>query len=485
MSPIRPVSRRQRQEGSLSCLKEHVLYLDSQQERGSSGDHKDILSYTIMYQLWHIAEIIFKNLDALSLLNCEKVCELWKNYLLQQRIWQKCVENYGKRYPLYFQQVGWGKLLPTLGVEKVMDPLVYKQTYWKMTNLSNSWSSSSRTPSQQKKKFHRSGPISWKVLPSGRAVSVYNSCKGFIIKVHDNLGFKFRSTHFNVTGTTQNDTLCMDASDTKVVVSGFNSQKVWVFTVEEEDTTNLTLVPEFLAKMSHLANRAKSKQMVIRLTKFIAATGGVSNLQLHTDNFRLAVMLPHNNSLELWDIMLVTRLHRFTLTPDATFLVWRKDFLLVAPLYSGVIQIFSTDHSKYEETGSLAGNFRKIDALATFENLVATAEEKHVRLWKISPPSSLISWTATKTAVSSIYMNDTMIVTGSVAGIVKIWDLSALLRPEKGNSVVPLRRINMKGIRHYPIKHIFQCTYTDLVIIAKYEGKKKKDKLKLVEVKWN
>ena len=48
------------------------------------------------------------------------------------------------RYPLYFQQVGWGKLLPTLGVEKVMDPLVYKQTYWKMTNLSNSWSSSSR-----------------------------------------------------------------------------------------------------------------------------------------------------------------------------------------------------------------------------------------------------------------------------------------------------------------------------------------------------
>ena len=83
----------------------------------------------------------------------------------------------------------------------------------------------------------------------------------------------------------------------------------------------------------------RSKQMVMRLTKFIAATGGVSNLQLHTDNFRLAVMLPHNNSLELWDIMLVTRLHRFTLTPDATFLVWRKDFLLVAPLYSGVIQV--------------------------------------------------------------------------------------------------------------------------------------------------
>ena len=92
-------------------------------------------------------------------------------------------------------------------------------------------------------------------------------------------------------------------------------------------------------------------------------------------------------------------------------------------------------------------------------------------------------------------------VTGSVAGIVKIWDLSSLLRP--GISVSPLRKINMKGILHYPIKvtgdvkrrnnlkksipcqHIYQCTYTDLVIIAKYEGKKKKDKLKLVEVKWN
>ena len=32
---------------------------------------------------------------------------------------------------------------------------------------------------------------------------------------------------------------------------------------------------------------------------------------------------------------------------------------------------------------------------------------------------------------------------------------------------------------------IFQSTYTDLVIIAKYEGKKKKDKVKVVEVKWN
>ena len=43
-------------------------------------------------------------------------------------------------------------------------------------------------------------------------------------------------------------------------------------------------------------------------------------------------------------------------------------------------------------------------------------------------------------------------VTGSVAGIVKIWDLSSLLRPSI--SVSPLRKINMKGILHYPIKVI-------------------------------
>ena len=38
-------------------------------------ENPDILSYTIIYQLWHIADIIFQNLDALSLLNCEKVTE--------------------------------------------------------------------------------------------------------------------------------------------------------------------------------------------------------------------------------------------------------------------------------------------------------------------------------------------------------------------------------------------------------------------------
>ena len=79
-----------------------------------------------------------------------------------------------------------------------------------------------------------------------------------------------------------------------------------------------------------------------------------------------------------------------------------------------------------------------------------------------------------------------ILVSGSGAGIVKIWDLSALLGATTlGELISPLRRVNMKGILHYPIKDIFQSTYTDLVIIAKYEGKKKKDKVKVIEVKWN
>jgi len=410
-------------------IKEKMLYIDEESPAhctkgglDSVTEYKDIVSVTILLQLWHIADNIFKNLDAVSLLQCEKVCELWKHYLIRERVWQK-------------------------------------------------------------KLFHRSGPISWKLLPSaGRAISVYGSGKGFILKIHDNLGFKFRSSHFNSAGTVKNDTLCMDATESKIVVAGYNSQKVWVFSMEEEDVSSLTIVPDFLAKMSQLT-RPRTKNLVTKLTKFIAATGGVTKVQMHSDNDRLAVLLPHSQSVEIWNIQLVTRLHRFVLTPDASFLIWKKDTLISAPLYSGVVQVFNTN--TYEEKQSLVGFFRKIDALAAFENLAVTAETRTIRLWKLSSCITLASWEATKTYISALYMNDTMIVSGSGAGIVKIWDLPSLLQMPAGSPVTPLRKINMKGILHYPVKEIYQCTYTDLVIIAKYEGKKKKDKVKIVEVKWN
>lgn len=53
------------------------------------------------------------------------------------------------------------------------------------------------------------------VLQSGRAVSVYGSGKGFILKIHDSLGFKFRCSHFNGAGTVQHDILCLDATESK------------------------------------------------------------------------------------------------------------------------------------------------------------------------------------------------------------------------------------------------------------------------------
>ena len=83
---------------------------------------------------------------------------------------------------------------------------------------------------------------------------------------------------------------------------------MWVFSSEEEDTTPLTMVPEFLVRMSSTitsrsrspsppnlaqpelmlqhAPRSPAKQLVTKLTKFIAATGGVSRVQLHADSYR-------------------------------------------------------------------------------------------------------------------------------------------------------------------------------------------------------
>ena len=50
-----------------------------------------------------------------------------------------------------------------------------------------------------------------------------------------------------------------------------------------------------------------------------------------------------------------------------------------------------------------------------------------IRLWDLTTSTSLVSWVATKTYISALYMNDTMVVSGSGAGIVKLWDLPRLL----------------------------------------------------------
>ena len=61
--------------------KEKIFYIDGDDQCDETRsevfddlvEYKDIVSVTIIYKLWHIADSIFKNLDAVSLLNCEKV----------------------------------------------------------------------------------------------------------------------------------------------------------------------------------------------------------------------------------------------------------------------------------------------------------------------------------------------------------------------------------------------------------------------------
>ena len=61
-------------------MKEKMFYIDGEVPPGDEKEsleevteYKDIVSVTIIFKLWHIADNIFKNLDAVSLLQCEKV----------------------------------------------------------------------------------------------------------------------------------------------------------------------------------------------------------------------------------------------------------------------------------------------------------------------------------------------------------------------------------------------------------------------------
>ena len=45
----------------------------SEEASETQQEFRDIVSVTILRQLWHVADTIFKHLDAVSLLHCEKV----------------------------------------------------------------------------------------------------------------------------------------------------------------------------------------------------------------------------------------------------------------------------------------------------------------------------------------------------------------------------------------------------------------------------
>ena len=57
---------------------QHVTAVDEVKETENDKfvEYRDILSFTIICQLWHVADNIFKYLDAVSLLNCEKVLKI-------------------------------------------------------------------------------------------------------------------------------------------------------------------------------------------------------------------------------------------------------------------------------------------------------------------------------------------------------------------------------------------------------------------------
>ena len=61
----------------VDVTKEKMFFIDEVKNTPEDEilEYKDILSFTIICQLWHISDNIFKNMDAVTLLNCEKVCK--------------------------------------------------------------------------------------------------------------------------------------------------------------------------------------------------------------------------------------------------------------------------------------------------------------------------------------------------------------------------------------------------------------------------
>ncbi len=184
--------------------------------------------------------------------------------------------------------------------------------------------------------------------------------------------------------------------------------------------------------------------------------------------------------LEIWNLRSHTKLHTLDVTSDSCYLMWQKcGTIVVAPLYSGVILSFEAATGK--SLPSVSGNIRRIDAIAVHENLCTTAETQEVKVWGLQTGKCFVKWTATKSFITAVAMNDVLVMTGSHAGIVKLWDLKVLLKNDTF-VITPVRRISMKGLLHYPIKSIFPTSYTELAIVAKYEGNNKKDKVKIFEV---
>ena len=305
-------------------------------------------------------------------------------------------------------------------------------------------------------------------------------------------------------GTVKKDTLCLDATQEQIAIGGLVSQKVWVFLVKEGpdlskgpiksfvDAVKKRISPNLVSAEDEEERIQKRKKnttitkVTTEIFRFINAGSGVSKIKLHPDGKRIAVLLPTNQTVEVWDLSRVSRLQSPSIPNDSCYMLWRDDVLLTAPLHSGIIQVIDTEKDKLLST--LPGVYRRIDAVAMFGVLCATGENRSVNIWSLQEEQGkrMASWVATKTFITALYMNDSLVISGSSAGMVKLWELRASLRAaESKKEVIPLRKISMKGVMHYPIKTIGQLGYLDVIVVAKYEAKKKKDKVKLVQIKGN
>ena len=79
----RKIIKLTKRNSECEMIKEKIFYIDGEdppddrkEDLEDVTEYKDIVSVTIICKLWHIADNIFKNLDAVSLLHCEKVSRL-------------------------------------------------------------------------------------------------------------------------------------------------------------------------------------------------------------------------------------------------------------------------------------------------------------------------------------------------------------------------------------------------------------------------
>ena len=95
-----------------------------------------------------------------------------------------------------------------------------------------------------------------------------------------------------------------------------------------------------------------------------------------------------------------------------------------------------------------------------------------------------MDFVASRTFLTALAMNDAILASGSIWGIVKLWDLKELLgKSGCAHLVSPLRCISMNALTlPCPIKQIDLLSYLDVVIVAKYLCMNKKDKIKVVRI---